>query len=266
MARPHMSRRGSIVLLSAALVGVLGLWLSRARHASHPDAVEPPGRAPAGAVTDPARPAAERLADVERIVAERNRAAKQDEDAFVADGWTMVATDPPDRRLASYDPTLIPEGRERELRHQLTSTAGAPEDARRIARIALEAKEQRTRYAAVDALGHIYGDEAQAALLDLLTGGNLDPDDFVRKQIAPLLRPRDLDDGVALRMAALLDDPRLTAIEKHQIAFTLALVSIRDGMTLPDDTLASLSPDARASLDQAKALAAQHIPMHSRKN
>jgi hypothetical protein len=259
-----MSRRRSIVLLIAALVGLGGLWLSRARHPGHPDVAAPAGQAPEGAVVDPRRTPADRLAEVERVVAERNRAAKQDEDAFVADGWTLVKTDAPDTRLTSFDPSLIAEGREVELRRQLTSTVGSAEHVGQIARIALEAKEQQTRYAAVDALGHIYGDEAQHALLDLLTGGKLD--DFVRSQIAPLLRPHDLDDGLAVQMAALLDDPRLTATERHQIAVTLAMVSIRDGMTLPDDTLASLSAGARASLDQARELVTRRIAPHNRRN
>jgi hypothetical protein len=264
-----MSRRRSIVigsLLSAALVGLGGLWLSRARHAAHPDVAVPAGKAPAGAVVDSGKSPADRLADVDRVVAERNRAAKKDEDAFKADGWTMVKADSPDARLTSFDPSLLAEGREVELRRQLTSTVGSAGDAGRIATIALEAKDQQTRFAAVDALGHIYGDEAQHALLGLLTGGKLDPDDFVRRQIAPLLRPHDLDDGIALEMAALLDDPRLTTTERHQIAVTLAMVSIRDGMALPDNTLASLSADARASLDQARELVTRRFAPHNRRN
>ncbi|HKA88730.1 MAG TPA: hypothetical protein VKE22_13770 [Haliangiales bacterium] len=255
-----MLRRTSILVLTIALVGAFAFWRVRPRPAPTPESAD------ARAAADPHLNSADRLAEVERIVAERNRAAGKDEDAFRADGWTMVKTDPPDARLTSYDPSLLAEGREDELRGQLTSTTAAPQHARRIARIALEAKEPKTRFAAVDALGHIHGDEAQAALLDLLTSGKLDPGDFVRQQIAPLLRPRDLDDGVALRMAALLDDPRVTATEKHQIAFTLALVSIRDGMTLPDDTLAALSPDARASLDQAHELVTRRIALHNRRN
>lgn len=261
-----MSRRTSFVLVGAALVGALAFWRLRPGHAVTPEVAVPDGAMPAGVVGDRGKSAADRLSDVERTVAERNRAARQDEDAFKADGWTMVKADPPDARLSSFDPSLLAQGREEELRRQLTSTVASPEQARRIARIALEAKEQKTRFAAVDALGHIYGDEAQEALLDLLTGGQLPPTDFVRQQIAPLLRPRDLDDGIALKMAALLDDPRLTATEKHQIAFTLALVSIRDGMTLPEDTLAGLTADARASLDQAQTLVTRRIAPHNRKN
>src|SRR6266487_6185930 len=99
-----MSRRASIFLLGVALVG-LGAWLLCARPSAAPELLAPAGAAPAGAVTDPpARntSAADRLAEVERIVAERNRAAKQDEAAFVTDGWTMVKIDPPDARLTSF--------------------------------------------------------------------------------------------------------------------------------------------------------------------
>jgi len=253
---PSMSRHVSFVLLAAALAAIWA-WRLTARRASAPTPAEP---TPAPVGLD----RSQSLTDVQRIVAERNRAAKKDEDAFRADGWQMVVTDPPDHRVTSFDPALIARGREEDLRHQLVTTVPAAGDVRNVARIAVEASDQRTRFAAVDALAHSRADEAQAALIDLLIGGQLDADDFVRRQIAPLLRPRDLDDPIALRMAALLDDPRLTAVERRQIAFTLGLVSIRAGMTLPEATLASLSPDARARLDEARALATQRIALHAR--
>jgi len=68
----------------------------------------------------------------------------------------------------------------------------------------------------------------------------------------PLLRPNGLDDELAARLAAQLDGATLTPIEKKQLAFTLALVGLRDGMKLPDG---AVSPAARQLIDQMTALA-----------
>ena len=43
------------------------------------------------------------------------------------------------------------------------------------------------------------------------------------------LRPSGLDDELAGRLAAQLDGETLTAVEKKQLAFTLALLGLRDG-------------------------------------
>src|SRR5437762_1100876 len=82
--------------------------------------------------------------------------------------------------------------------------------------------------AAVEALGRIGTREAQSELLALLAG--LPEEDEARRVIVPLLRPSGLDDEFAARLAAHLDGPVLTATEKKQLAFTLALIGLRDGM------------------------------------
>jgi len=192
--------------------------------------------------------AAERRA-VEATVAKRNRQSARESEAFARAGWTMVAEPPPDSRLTSLDPTLV-DGRERELRVQIASTVPAPELAPRLARIVRAAHEPATRVAAVEALGRIGTHEAQAELLALLP--ELPADDEARRQIVPLLRPNGLDDELAARLAAQLDGATLTPIEKKQLAFTLALVGLRDGMKLPDG---AVSPAAKQLIDQMTALA-----------
>jgi hypothetical protein len=66
------------------------------------------------------------------------------------------------------------------------------------------------------------------------------------------LRPRALDDELAVRLAAQLDGATLTPVEKQQLAFTLALVGLRDGMRLPDG---AVSPAAKQLIDRMAALA-----------
>jgi len=130
----------------------------------------------------------------------------------------------------------------------------APELAPRLRRIALAAHETATRVAAVEALGRIGTHEAQTELLALLP--ELPSDDEARRQIVPLLRPRSLDDELATRLAAQLDGTALTAVEKRQLAFTLALVGLRDGMRLPEH---AVSPSARQLIEQMTALAQRGV-------
>jgi hypothetical protein len=190
-----------------------------------------------------------RRRSVEETVAARNRENARQAEAFTRGGWTMVATEPPDPRLVALDPALV-NGHERELRAQIASTVAAPELAPRLSKIAQTAHEPATRVAAVDALGRIGTREAQAELMALLPA--LPPDDEARRQIVPLLRPRALDDEWAGRLAALLDGNTLTATEKKQLAFTLALVGLRDGMKLPDG---AVSPAAKQLIAEMAALA-----------
>jgi len=256
----------------AALLGLLA-WVSGgpgpAKATSRPDVAATPEAAPSFAasalgsvpkadLSPAARLAA--LADTRRIVEERNREAAKDRAAFAADGWQMVRAEAPDARVVSLDPALLGEGRETDLRVQIASTVGSPAQAGKLADIARRAREEETRVAAVEALGRIAGAEAQRSLYDLLVEGGLDAEDPARRAIAPLLRPTDLDDPYAARLAAQLDSDKLTAVERKQIAFTLALVGLRDGMELPPATLASLSPRARELVAAMTALATQSNP------
>ncbi|MGZ3425871.1 MAG: hypothetical protein ACXVCV_04435 [Polyangia bacterium] len=193
--------------------------------------------------------ATDRRRGVEATVAARNREAARETDAFLRAGWKMVAAPPPDAQLTALDPALV-DGRERELRVQIASTVPAPELAPRLSRIARAAHEPATRVAAVEALGRIGTHEAQAELLALLP--DLPVDDDARRQLVPLLRPNGLDDEFTTRLVATLDGTTLTATEKKQLAFTLALVGLRDGMKLP---AGAMSPSAKQLIDQMTALA-----------
>ncbi len=193
------------------------------------------------------------LRRVQAEVDAKNRNAAKDRDAFQKDGWQLVSVAEPDHRVVGYDPSLIDAGREHDLKMQLLSTVPSPGQARKVAEIARRAKEPATRYAAVEALGHLQAPEATAALYDLLTNGNLDPSDEARGQIPSLLRPSALDDPMAAQVAMLLDSPLLSDVEKQQIAFTLALIGLRDGMKL--DPQVPVSSGARALIDQMAALA-----------
>jgi hypothetical protein len=239
-----VKNRGLLVTTLALAAGVAIYALKFGGHAPPP---------PARALPTAPSPA-DRIAAVERVVEERNRTVGDEARRFEADGWQMVAADAPDPRLTELDPGLIAEGRERELRVQIASTTAAARNARNLGRILLTAELPETREAATDALGRIKGDAGKIALIEALTSGKLAPDDLGRRQIAAYLRPSDLDAELAPRIADLLDSPAVTAAEKEQIAYNLALVGLRDGMTLADDVLATLSPEARALLDRMKGI------------
>lgn len=219
--------------------------------------------APAAPTTHATSTPEERLARVEAVVDQLNATVGEESKRFTDDGWQMVAAEPPEARLLDLDPALLREGREGDLRVQLASTVPSKRHARNLGVIARRATHAPTREAAVLALGRIDDDLAREELIALLTDDVLGPDDLGRRQVAAFLRPRDLDDDAAARFAGLLDHPRLTAAEKQQIAFNLALVGLRDGMTLAEPVLASLSPDARALLDEMTALGSRSFLAHT---
>lgn len=194
--------------------------------------------------------------ETERIVRERNQPGQRERASFQADGWELVKAPPPEPGLTSLDPALL-DGREDDLRVQIASTVAAPEQAGRLAAIARGARKPETRTAAVEALGRIGGPEAQHELFALLTDAGFEAEDPARRAIAPLLRPAELGEPYAADLAAQLDSARLTAAERKQIAFTLALVGLRDGTELPPAIVKSLSPGARELLQSMRALATQ---------
>jgi hypothetical protein len=209
---------------------------------------------------------ADQVAAVERQVEVLNRHVGEETRKFEAAGWTMVSAPPPDDRLINFDPGLLSQGREPELRVQLASTVAAPRHARQIAQIVVSASDPATREAAADALGRIASDNAREEIMNILTEGKLGPDDLGRRQLASYLRPSDLDDPQAAKIAGLIDHPALDTAERQQIAFNLALIGIRDGMTLPEPVLASLSPAARNLIAHMTELGSKSFLAHSHKH
>jgi hypothetical protein len=239
----------AVVLMAVAYA--LIAWRSSGR-ASTRQAGRAPAPAPAATVAN-AKP--DPAAAVQALVDAHNRALPHEADTFRADGWKIVSAPPPDGRLLRYDPELLLEGREQELRVQLASTVATPGDAARIASIVRRAHDVQTRVTAVEALGRIATGEAQGALCELLGADGPAVDDPARSLVVPLLRPAGLDDPLAGKLASLMDSPSVTAVERKQLAFTLALTGLRDGMTLPAATLAALSPASLRQLDEMIALA-----------
>jgi hypothetical protein len=251
MQTARKPRVGAKHLLWVLPLAVVGAWFVRTGHADAPPALAPAAPAAPAARRDVAPPASKvnpvQLAAVEQQVAARNKEAQQDREAFIAAGWTMVNVPPPDDKLVNYNPALL-EGRENELRVQLASTTPSPGHVSNVAEIARKAHEPATRFAAVEALSHNGGPEAQAALIDLLLNGKMDPNDLARQTIPSMIQPSDLNDPVAVTMAKMLDNPSLTPVERKQIAFNLALVGLRDGMTLDPKVSATMSPAAQSLL------------------
>src|SRR5579859_3038128 len=100
-------------VLAVPAAGLLGGWLLWPR--STPAAPATPATAAAVDVTDK-RVDATKLRQVQALVEAKNREASQDREAFLKDGWKMVAVPPPDHAVVNYDPRLVSEGRERELK------------------------------------------------------------------------------------------------------------------------------------------------------
>jgi hypothetical protein len=233
----HSAKWGRLAAISAVVATALAAWLPPELPLSRPAFAVPPGA-------------------IAAELAARNRVAAADRNAFLADGWVLVeGVPPPEARLGDLDPSLMSQGRSAELRVQLASVSPSRRHAPALRTLALTATEPALRAAAIDALGRVKGDGGQAVLLELLVDERI-PDDL---GVAARLRPVDLDDELAAHMADLLGDERVSAVERKQLAFTLALVGERDGMTLPDPVLATLSPAARALLDETRALVARGL-------
>ncbi len=240
-----------------ALIALAGWFMSSATPAQERAADASPqgvGMVPApGPAAQPQIAAGPvRLAAVQKFVAQKNAESARERENFVHEGWKLVQVAPPDMKLVALDPSLL-KAREAELRQQIASTTASPEQTKNLARMAREAAEEATQVAVVDALGRIGSEESQDALLDLLH--TLPDSSRPRRDVAPLLHPRDLADPRAATLARLLDARELDPAERKQIAFTLSLVGLRDRSTLPDAVAAQLSPDARALLASTSSLA-----------
>lgn len=209
-----------------------------------------PAQGPAAAPPNAAGPAS--AAAVQKFVAQKN-SENADRENFVHQGWKLVQTAPPDSQLVAFDPSLVKDGREQELRVQMASTSAAAGDAANLGAVARAAGEEPTRVAAVEALGRIRSEGAQDELLGLLK--DLPEGTLARSQVAPLLHPRSLTDARAATLAGLLDSHEVTAVERQQIAFTLALVGLRDQSELPQAVADKLSSDSRTLLAQMSNLA-----------
>ncbi len=254
------SKRAAWIAAAACAVVLSLLGFSRGSAApesvqSAADAVvSAPVAAPSPLVRPPAQGAAGRvdptlIAQVRRAVDDNNRAASADRRAAEQDGWKMVEVPPPDERLTKLDPSLLPS-REAELRTQLASTTASPAEVDNLAEIVRRASEEQTRVLAVEALGRA-GAEGQDQLLALLD--QLPQDDRARREVVPLLRPASIDSPLAAALAVRLDSGRLSDVERQQAAFTLAVLSLRDGRPLPaavQDTLSRGARDLIAAMDR----------------
>ncbi|MCA1828406.1 MAG: hypothetical protein ABR567_23290 [Myxococcales bacterium] len=239
-----------------ALFALAG-WLAStplAQRAQPTAAPQSAGMVPAtGPAAQPPRAAGlDRLSSVQKLVAQKNAEAGQQAEEFVHAGWHIDNAPPPDPKLLALDPSLL-KGREAELRQQIATTTASGDQAANLAKIARDAQEAATQVAAVEALGRIRTDEAQQELTDLLH--TLPDGTLARREVAPLLRPADLSDPRAAKLALLLDDSALNAVEHKQIAFTLSLVALRDRSQLPAAVLDQLSPAARSLLARTTSLA-----------
>ena len=251
-------RRALSWMMPPLALFALVAWLARAPLAERPKdetaAAQGAGMVPVvgPAVQPPSAAGPDRLAAVQKLVAQKNAESAQQKEAVVQAGWHLDTAAPPDPQLLALDPSLL-NGREADLRTQLSSTSASPDQAANLGEIARKAHESATQIAAIEALGRIRSDGAQDQLEGLLK--ELPADSFARREVAPLLRPRDLSDERAARLAQLLDSRDLNPVEKQQIAFTLSLVGLRDQSQLPQAVQGGLSMQARALLARTSSLA-----------
>jgi hypothetical protein len=165
------------VFAGSCVVGIISFW-------SRPVSVEE-----TPAVLRKPQISAVRKKTVEREVTALNQRADEERQHFEAQGWEKVDAEKPDMEVVDLDPAALAR-KEALIADQLMSGSFAGERLSRIHDIALQASEERTRYAAIDALGRSHDRASQSLLMDLYR--RMDRAD-ARAQIVPLLRPDSLD-------------------------------------------------------------------------
>jgi hypothetical protein len=215
-----------VILLTAcqsgSLIGKKVAGPSPAQTIANPNSAST-SQAPAGA--DP-----NQLAQAQQAVATDNANEAADVAAFSSNGWKLVAPQIPDPDLLAFNPSLIADGRESDLRMQLASTTPKAADVPNIVAVAQQTDNADVRVQAVQALARVEAPAAQQGLLTLAT--SLAPDDDARQNCIAALRPPSVSDAFTAQVAALINDARLSAAEQQQIAFSLALVQARDQATI----------------------------------
>ncbi len=185
----------------------------------NPNAAAGPPGVPAGADLT-------QLAGVQQQVDTNNAADAADTQGFSSNGWHLVTAVQPDVALVGFDPTLIVQGRESDLRMQLATTTPKVQDIANIVTVATQSQNADVRTQAVEALGRSNASEAQAALANLVT--QLQPGEVARERALGALHPTSLADPATQQVIGLIDDNRLSDAEQTQVAFTLALMQMRE--------------------------------------
>jgi len=216
------ARSNGLPLIGLIAGAALITWI-----AQRPDRVAEPV-APSRLVAQTVRPATTAAPHVDPVlitavmaeVDRMNVEARKDREAFVAAGWTMTETAPPDPRLVEFDPSLL-DGHEAELRAQLQSAAAPPDHAPQVLAIAESAREIATRVAAVGSLARM-GADGQAGLSHLIAGGKLPPGDPARELAVASIQPPLFDADRKADLQALVASPALTEQEKKQLSAALS--------------------------------------------
>jgi hypothetical protein len=166
----------------------------------------------------------------------RNRQNTEHLERFLADGWELSDAAPPDLGVVALDPGLLPE-RERDLRVQLETNAIGEAQLENVRDIALAAQEERTRFAAIQALGRSDSERAQELLTDLFDEVSTLVE---RRMILGFVRPGSLDDPSVDWLIGKLGAPELSFELKKQMTFSLVLAEIAQAQGKHGEELARL--------------------------
>lgn len=163
--------------------------------------------------------------EVQAIVEKRNTENAKALQVFKDDGWEEVKIDDiPDERIVSLSPSLL-DNREDELQTQIQSNSYSGEALDRLLEIVMEAKAERTRFIAIEALGRSPDAHAQELLIEAF--GEIS-DDITRSQILSYMKPAGITDDVALFLAKQASNTELPDGLRRQAAFPLAMSYIID--------------------------------------
>ncbi len=223
MSRDHWGILGLAVF---GTVIMLGLVLSpRDRHGQHPHV----------GLFENARSSTELLApttvdeqgfaveaDLAAEIMESELSNREHLEAFLDTGWEEIDAEPHDPRVVSLDPALLGT-RESELRQQLRTTRVSEKYLGNAATIAIEAREHRTRTAAINSIGHRRVGEGGEVLLEIF---ETLPNERERSQVLGHIRSESLTSPESDWLVTQLHGATVSESLKKQISMKLVLTGL----------------------------------------
>jgi hypothetical protein len=181
--------------------------------------------------------------------------------AFIDDGWRQVNTQAPDEDLINLNFDAF-RGRESELSHYILSNSFDGAELEKLSDIFLKAEEDKTKYAAVDALGRSQSAQAQSELMKLYDGHSNTSD---KDQILPLLRPQHEGDATYQLLLSVAHDKNEPAGRRDQAIFTLIVFHLKSepAKQIPERLISRFENSVKPRVQELFSMTRGGGPSHS---
>lgn len=171
---------------------------------------------------------------------------------FLKDGWQPINEDPPDEELINLNAYLF-RNQEELLSDYILSNSFGDAQADQLASVFLNATQEKTKYAAIEALGRSFSSASQQKLLDLYY--QTDSQKF-KEQILPLIRPDHEGDAAYKMLISVAHDSSESQSRRDQAIFSLLIYHLNAGfegynnLAAPDRLIAQFDPNIKPRVQQ----------------